>query len=208
MRNAKTRWCMLFLFALCVIPTGALATLMQFTSEDGMLLVRDDITHDVWIADMDRFSGMTPDDVVAEIGDLKANSYGGFNTWVLASKWEVRQLFKSVTSATDANLFGQTYAGNYGSGDEWGSWGLTSTRVNPDDPNDNSYYAPWLAQSDDWPLDKGLGGGKWSYPQNDPNDIGAWVKTTEYPVPEPMTILLLGTGMVALASFKRRFWRT
>ena len=87
MRNAKTRWCMVFLFALFVILTSALATLMQF-EQGGVRLVSDD-SGGVWIADMDRFSGMTPDDVVAAIGVLNAQSYGGFDTWVLASRAEV-----------------------------------------------------------------------------------------------------------------------
>jgi hypothetical protein len=186
---------------------------MQF-EQGGVRLVSDG-SGGVWIADMDmdQFRGQTPDDVVAAIGVLNAQSYGGFDTWVLASRAEVSQLFSAVESRADANLFDYTYSGFYGSGYEWGSWGLTSTPVNPEDPNDDRYYAPYLAQSRYW-FEKDLGGGEWSYPQDDPNDIGAWVKTAtqtatqQYPVPEPMTILLLGTGMAALASFKRRFWRT
>ena len=198
------RLCMVFLFGIFVIPSVAFATLMQFES-GGAWLVRDTSTGEVWISDMEQFSTKSYEDVGNYIEGLNQNSYGGISSWELASLWQVKDLFASVNDVDDAALFGITYDSGYDY-DEYGSWGITST-INKYNGN---YYAPWLARYPDYPdeLDVGLGAWKWSSDGTPHPDIGAWVKTTEFAVPEPMSIVLLGFGMLAIATFRRQVWRT
>jgi hypothetical protein len=178
---------------------------MQFTS-DGASLIRDDSTGEVWIADVNHFTNMSYEAVVSEIDTLNAASYGGVDSWELASRRQVRKLFEAITNRQTADLFTVTHVLDDPA--YYGTWGLTST-LN----NNGEYYAPWVERwndgTDRWPnwLDKGYGG---QYPSDGSAnpEIGAWVKTTKYPVPEPMTILLFGTGMMAMATARRRFWRS
>ncbi|CAB1082108.1 hypothetical protein D1AOALGA4SA_9746 [Olavius algarvensis Delta 1 endosymbiont] len=183
-----------------VIPTFAVGDLMPFEGRSDEWLVRDMETDEVWISDLTIFSSLDYGGVNDKIGELNSDEYGGADSWELASLEQIEVLFNSIETLDDADLFDATSI----SGDDRIWYGRSTTEVS----GGNARRSPIIEYSNGiLEKDSTLFVPDFA----DAPILGAWVKTTDYPsspVPEPTSILLLVPGMMALAWFRKRFWRT
>jgi len=172
---------------------GADASLMRMTVEGDEVIV--DGVNDLMWADLQLFTNMTYAEQQTEIAGLNAGSYAGSSDWNMSSTapWDEA----GVTLQDVATQFLPTYhvgdittwdgrIDKYWSMSDWRVW----TYLSRDDPSGNLIVivgpvADELAQG----------------------DLAAWVSAPyiePQPTPEPVTMFLFGTGLIALAGFSRK----
>ena len=183
----------MFLFSLFVC-SSAHATLSQYSTQ----IVVDDqgtsaLTDDLFFyRDLSRFSDMTYMEQVTETDLLNTELSGSgpwLDNWHLATSAEMANLFADFISVPDVFL------PSYGTDSYVGRYGQTGA------PSEHMVYE--VIESSGFPpithekydkLDSS------SYPL-----LGAWAVATYNPrqVPEPMPLILLGMGILALAAAKK-----
>ena len=194
---------MLFFLCAVIIVIGTAfdsnATLSVVTDTSGDRAIWDDITGQYWYADLGDFTGQSYGGQMSGCAFLRMTEYFGFNDWHMASYDEMVQLWNNpdyeiiLFESTGTNSAGmQFWSGRF---DYEGSWpedhhGTASVTYVPGEPGGDliksdltSHFVSDIYQGE---------------------YIGAWVVRGETPVPEPATMLLLGSGIVGLAGFGRK----
>jgi len=156
-----------------------------------------------WIKDLNRFVGMTYDEQIAAIGNLDSQGLSNITSWHMATYSDILNLTNSYSWETIAGAFEPTTVGD----DDYRHWVGRYDRVlfvssNPNPPY-TYHYEVNISSYNGGNYSGGINVGTADH------EVFPGAFVTAYalpaPVPEPTTMLLLGTGIVGLFGFRRKF---
>ncbi len=189
---------------LLIVSTIAHAILIKNTNALGQHVVFDNRTLTYWYWDLSHFTGLTYTEQLNRTSDLIDEKYYNFKTWHMASANEIHTLSYYSTQEI-RNAFNKSYEDYGDDGSEIHTWYGRYEALSANEPYTHlnagteygirgdplsPYDSPWYDKHDN------LSDNVRYYA------VGSWAATD--PVPEPVTILLLGSGLVGLAGFGRK----
>jgi len=162
----------------------------------GLEVVYDDDNELYWYLDLSAFINKTYGEQVDAIAALNTGGgYYGFTDWHMANHTEIEGLFTTYSFGDITSAFDPTWSPD-------GDW--YTGRYDLSVPVDAHYTAEILLNPDDTLFLSTLLGST-ADTTTEPF-IGAWVVSngSSVPVPEPSTMLILGFGLVGIASVRRK----
>ena len=195
MNRCAKRFILIVIVVLIIAPANVFSAVVPYTS-GGVDMVLDESTNLYWMADLSRYADITFPQVEEQIAADNAAMYGNTDSWQLAGFDEVISLFGETPDKAKVELFDP-----YLDADNslYRYEGRTATFAYTDAHYYEFYRIPTYSDSI-----SAYGTGAFWDDSTDPY-LGAWVYTTETPVPIPGAVWLLGSGLIGIVGVRRKF---